>query len=128
MKRFKYSEFDCKCGKCDVTGEQMNPSTLDKIDAAAVYDQEQNGYMPWVVNSGMRCFEHNASDDVQSTDTSSHCEGRGYAVDIKVRSGGQRHRVVLAMMHAGFNRIGVANGFVHGDDDPTKPPCVLWKY
>jgi hypothetical protein len=53
---------------------------------------------------------------------------KGMAVDIKVNSIKQRDIVVAAAKKAGFKRIGIANSFVHLDNDLTKPLYVAWGY
>jgi hypothetical protein len=40
----------------------------------------------------------------------------------------ERFLIVSACIVAGFTRIGVGSGFIHVDDDPGKPPKVLWLY
>ena len=124
MDRFDYKEFDCKCGNCTAKGYGMQKTTLAMIDAAAVHDQKQHGYMPWVVRSGMRCWPHNKVEG--GSDTSSHPEG--YAVDIATNGSRQRSRVVTAMLAAGFTRIGIGKSFVHADNDINKATNVMWRY
>jgi hypothetical protein len=36
--------------------------------------------------------------------------------------------IVGSLLEAGFNRIGIADTFIHVDNDPTKPEEVMWKY
>jgi hypothetical protein len=52
----------------------------------------------------------------------------GFAADIIVRSSRERAFIVGSLLDAGINRLGIANGFVHADNDPTKPADLIWVY
>ena len=65
MKHFELSEFDCPCGKCTAS---MDGEFLDALDEA----RELAG-VPFSINSGYRCIEHNKS--VGGSKTSSHMLG-----------------------------------------------------
>jgi uncharacterized protein YcbK (DUF882 family) len=80
--------------------------------------------VPFVVNSGSRCPEHNKKEGGEPT--SSHVNG--LAVDIRVNGSGARYKILHAMMAVGLNRLGVAKGFIHCDIDNSKSPNVLWTY
>jgi zinc D-Ala-D-Ala carboxypeptidase len=80
--------------------------------------------IPFVINSGIRSPERNAQ--VGGSPNSAHLTG--HAVDIRVRSGSERLKVVMSCLEAGFQRIGVGNGFVHVDTDQRKPQGVMWVY
>ncbi|HEY7805266.1 MAG TPA: D-Ala-D-Ala carboxypeptidase family metallohydrolase [Orrella sp.] len=116
MRHFKPSEFACKCG-CGKA--EMNEDTLFKLDFA-----RHLADIPFVVTSGYRCEAHNRR--VGGKSNSAHT--RGYAVDIRVNNSAARYAILDALMRAGFNRIGIANTFIHADDDPNLPPNVMWNY
>lgn len=116
MKYFKIEEFKCKCG-CERA--EMMPSTLDKLDKA----REIAG-IPFKVNSGYRCEAHNKA--VGGKSEGAHTSG--YAIDIEASVSPSRYLILKSLLEAGFNRIGIANGFIHADDDPSKPPKVIWTY
>jgi uncharacterized protein YcbK (DUF882 family) len=80
--------------------------------------------VPFVITSGIRSFDHNAA--VGGSPTSSHLTG--HAVDLRVRSGGERHAILHGVMEAGFDRIGIGGTFIHVDNDKTKPANVVWVY
>jgi len=121
MKYFKIEEFACKCG-CGINN--MSKVTLDRIDKARAL-----AGIPFIVNSACRCPKRNkseggADDSAHLTTEEEECE----AVDIKVTGSRERYIVVFALLSAGFNRIGIAKGFVHGDTDLTKDKQVIWTY
>ena len=116
MKYFKLEEFKCKCG-CGRA--EMMPSTLEKLDKA-----RELANVPFKINSGYRCNAHNAA--VGGKSEGAHTTG--YAVDIEASVSPSRHKIVKALLDVGFTRIGVANSFIHADDDPTKPQEVMWVY
>lgn len=115
MKHFKISEFACKC--CGKT--EMQASTLEMIDLAR---DEAN--IPFYINSGYRCEAHNRA--VGGVQDSAHT--KGYAVDIKCSGDASRKLIIAAVKKAGFTRIGIANSFIHVDNDPSKPQNVSWRY
>jgi uncharacterized protein YcbK (DUF882 family) len=116
MKYFKIEEFTCKCG-CGKA--EMMPSTLEKLDKA----RELAG-VPFKINSGYRCDAHNAS--VGGKSEGAHTSG--YAIDIEASVSPSRLKIVKALLDVGFTRVGIANSFIHADDDPTKPQNVMWVY
>lgn len=65
------------------------------------------------------------TSDFRSGDPRAH--GRGTAVDIRVRSGRQRFKIVQALLLVGFKRIGVYDKHIHADiAGDTFPQEVLW--
>lgn len=116
MKYFKIEEFKCKCG-CGKA--EMMPSTLEKLDKA----RELAG-IPFKITSGYRCDKHNAA--VGGKSEGAHTSG--YAIDIEASTSPARLSIIKALITVGFDRIGIANTFIHADDDPCKPPKVMWVY
>lgn len=117
LKYFHLSEFDSP--DVEGSGELMNEETLSMLEIA-----REIADIPFVINSGYRTSEHNLS--VGGKKNSAHT--RGYAFDIKVTNGIERMKVVNSLMQAGFNRIGIARTFIHGDNDPSLPQNVIWTY
>ena len=96
----------------------MDLDFLAKLDKAREY-----AGIPFVINSAYRSPEHPESI---KNPTSSHI--KGLAVDIKAKDSRTRYRVLEALIHVGFNRIGIADSFIHVDDDKEKSGNVVWTY
>ena len=96
----------------------MDLDFLAKLDKAREY-----AGIPFVINSAYRSPEHPESI---KNPTSSHI--KGLAVDIKAKDSRTRYKVLEALIHVGFNRIGIADTFIHVDDDKQKSSNVIWTY
>ena len=72
---------------------------------------------------GYRCEKHNEA--VGST-SKNHTSGR--AVDISARTSYVRMKIVVALIKAGFRRIGVYPTFIHADNmnEEKGSPEVMW--
>ena len=116
-KYFSLSEFDSPdlphSGRAN-----MDSNFLRMLDTA-----RDTAGIPFKITSGYRTEVHNAK--VGGVSNSSHL--RGYAADIAVSGGGERWVIIDSLIKAGFNRIGVAKGFIHVDNDPDKTPAI-WTY
>ena len=123
-KHFSDYEFACPCcGVCKVSEKFL--IKLDKL----------RGLLGRAVTitSGCRCVKHNAdlrARGYHSVDGSAHtitdkqeCE----AADIECASSRSR-RDLLILCHSIFNRVGVAQSFIHVDDDDGKDENVTWVY
>ncbi len=119
MDHFAYYEFDCQCNGCMSKGEGMDSNFLRMIDMA----REVAG-VPFKIDSGLRCESHNKSAGGKST--SSHLTG--HAADIATPDSKTRYAVLQGLHMAGFKRMGVAETFIHCDNDPKKPLSVCWVY
>lgn len=115
MRYFKNEEFNCPC--CNE--HHIDFDTIDKLISARTY-----AGIPFVINSGWRCEKHNA--EVGGKDTSSHLYGK--AIDIKAVGSRNRYLIIYGLIHAGFNRIGIAKTFIHADTDHNKDDKVVWLY
>lgn len=114
MRHFDLEEFRCKCGKCGTP--HMDAVFLAELDNAREFAE-----VPFPINSGYRCPEHNAS--VGST-SRNHTSGK--AADIGCTDGPTRIRIVMGLIRAGFRRIGIGKTFIHADsmDDVAS----IWIY
>lgn len=118
---FKRSEFACNCGCGE---DNISERFLSRLDFA----REAAG-IPFSINSGARCAIHNKK--VGGSPTSSHLASAtkiSHAADISARDGQARFKIVKALQDAGFTRIGIADTFIHVDDDPAKVENVIWTY
>ena len=53
---------------------------------------------------------------------------KGLAADIACGGSRERMEIVTALLHVGFDRIGIGDGFIHVDADVEKDEAVLWTY
>jgi len=121
LKYFKKSEFECKCGCGE---DNISERFANRLDFA----REAAG-VAFVINSGVRCEIHNKN--VGGVPGSSHVASPtklGHAADISAKTSREKHAIVASLLGAGFTRLGIAENFVHVDDDPNKPPHVIWTY
>ena len=98
--------------------ENMNADFLNKLDEA-----REIANIPFIINSAYRSPEHPLSIKNPS---SSHI--KGLAVDIKATDSRTRFIILNALINAGFNRIGIADTFIHVDLDLDKSSKVIWTY
>lgn len=112
---FASKEFACKC--CGA--EDMDHLFMDTLINARIIAN-----VPFVINSGFRCKEHNR--EVGGVDDSAHV--KGMAADIKAITSRQRSLILSSLIDVGFTRFGIDPTFIHVDSDMTKPPCVIWLY
>ena len=117
MKNFTHAEFDSP--DSTDSGSNMDDSFLRMLDSA----REVAG-TPFRINSGFRTPKHN--EKVGGSENSSHL--RGFAADIHVTSNSTRYIILEALLNVGFNRIGVADTFIHVDADPIKTKNIIWTY
>ena len=98
--------------------ENMQPHFLAKLDEA----RECAG-IPFVINSAYRSPTHPLSI---KNPTSSHI--KGLAVDIRCNTSRNRFIILDSLIAVGFNRIGIADSFIHVDLDLSKSDNVTWTY
>ena len=96
----------------------MDVDFLTKLDEAREY-----AGIPFIINSAYRSPTHPESI---KRPTSSHI--KGLAVDISATSSRQRGLILDALRAVGFDRIGIANTFIHVDMDYDKDQDVTWLY
>lgn len=112
---FSKDEFKCPC---------CGRSEMDLGVIAVLQRARTEAGIPFYINSGFRCVKHNKA--VGGKSNSAHLLGR--AVDIQATNSLKRYLIVLALLEAGFERIGVSKTFVHVDDSPEKSQGVMWLY
>ncbi len=122
MRYFNYTEFDSpdELG----SGKQMSEEILEMLDLArAKFDK------PIKITSGFRTEAYNKdlkARGYKASSKSSHL--KGLAVDIHCNNSKDRFELVDILLDVGFNRIGIANTFIHADIDEDKPSHVIWTY
>lgn len=115
MNYFIEKEFVCPCcGESD-----MRVGVMYALDLARGY-----AGVPFQITSGYRCEKHNKA--IGGSPTSSHLNGT--AVDVACTDSHRRWCIVDGLIGAGFNRIGIADTFVHADMDRHKTSNVIWTY
>jgi uncharacterized protein YcbK (DUF882 family) len=124
LRYFQLDEFDSP----DVfgSGKEMDVCFVQLLD-----DARHIAGVPFRISKGggYRTEEYNAElvkRNPKASRNSSHC--RGLAADILTPDSRTRHMVLMSLFKVGFNRIGVANNFIHVDDDESKAPDVCWVY
>ncbi len=122
MRYFNYTEFDSpdELG----SGKQMSEKILDMLDLA-----REKFDKPIKITSGFRTEAYNKdlkARGYKASSKSSHL--KGLAVDIHCNNSKDRFELVDILLDVGFNRIGIANTFIHADIDEDKPSHVIWTY
>ncbi len=122
MRYFNYTEFDSpdELG----SGRQMSEKILDMLDLA-----REKFDKPIKITSGFRTEAYNIdlkARGYKASSKSSHL--KGLAVDIHCNNSKDRFELVDILLDVGFNRIGIANTFIHADIDEDKPSHVIWTY
>ena len=113
--KFTVDELSCKC--CNTLVVQ--PVFIQMLNRA-----RDIANIPFRISSGYRCEKHNEKEGGKKN--SAHT--KGWAVDIKTRGSRERYIILTSLIEAGFNRMGIADTFIHVDYDPDLPKEVIWTY
>jgi uncharacterized protein YcbK (DUF882 family) len=122
FKNFSYDEFDSPMQ--EGSGQLMSNELIKMLDAA----RDLAG-VPFKITSGYRVeadIERLRKAGYKVSKNSSHL--KGLAADIACTNSSDRFNMLDALLKVGFNRIGIANTFIHVDIDPDKPPFAIWTY
>lgn len=133
-RHFSFDEFDSPKGSQD-TGETyikngrvyLKNSGRAKMDLPfliALGRARDIAGFPFQITSGYRSPSYNAT---LSGSVTGSAHTLGYAADIAV-SNDNKLKLAIALVKAGFTRIGWMNGALHVDNDPDKPQNVVWGY
>lgn len=118
----KYHNFSPSEFRCKHTGlDGMQKEFMDKLQHA----RRLAGF-GFIINSGYRHPTHPV-EAVKGHSRGEHT--RGLCADIRVSDSHQRFKLIQAAIGVGFNRIGIAEGFVHvGLGGDGLSPEVAWLY
>ena len=122
FKYFSYDEFDSPLQ--EGSGQLMSDEFLIMLDKA-----RDIAGIPFKITSGFRIdkdIERLLKAGYKVSKNSSHL--KGVAADIATPSSAHRYKILDALLEAGFNRIGIAETFIHVDDDLDKPANLIWTY
>ena len=122
FKNFTYDEFDSPLQ--EGSGQLMSNEFLSKLDHA----RDLAG-VPFKITSGYRVeadIERLRKAGYKVSPNSSHL--KGVAADIACTNPADRFNIIDALLSVGFSRIGIADTFIHVDDDPDKHPFAIWTY
>ena len=147
---FTYDEMDSPQGAGDIAagvdtyyrkGKQyINDSgknnfkedTLKMLDEARnIIEQEWNknnltDKIYFVINSGYRTPSRNS--EVGGVTNSAHVNGMAVDIAWSKYNSTQKEVIKDSLERVGFKRFGIANSFIHVDNDPTKPTPAQWTY
>ena len=116
LKYFEKDEFKCAGEDCF---DKMCMETLEMLDNARDLAE-----IPFHITSSWRSEHHN--QQVGGSNNSAHL--RGTAVDLACANSGDRMAIIDALMEVGFTRIGIAQTFIHADNDKELVNNVIWLY
>lgn len=106
--------------KCPCCGEGGAKAPL----LALLYRMEKDLGRSLSVNSGYRCWRHNA--EVGGSTTSEHL--LGLAADLDCKNSAERFFLLGAAIRCGALRIGIGSNFLHVGVSPDHPQRVAWTY
>ena len=121
FRNFSYDEFDSPLQ--EGSGQLMSNELITMLD-----DARDLAGVTFKITSGFR-----VESDIQRlkkagykvSAKSSHL--KGLAADIACDNS-TRFKILDSLLKVGFNRIGIANSFIHVDIDPDKTPFTIWTY
>lgn len=122
FKNFSYDEFDSPLQ--EGSGQLMSDELISMLDHA----RDLAG-VPFKITSGYRIeadIDRLKKQGYKVSRNSSHL--KGLAADIACMGSTDRYNMLDALLKVGFNRIGIADTFIHVDIDPDKPTFMIWTY
>lgn len=114
-KNFSRYEFACKC---DCGADNISIDLVERLQSVRDIIGK-----PLHITSGVRCNKHNA--EVGGAWESEHTTGE--AVDIRCEGSPLRYDLLCVLVEK-FNRVGIADNFIHVGISKTKDQDVIWVY
>lgn len=114
---FSDKEFKACSPSCSIN--DMDKEFMDKLDIL-----REKADIPLVITSAYRSKEW----DLSKGRSGNGAHTKGVAVDIRCNNSHNRFLILKAALEIGFKRIGIANTFIHVDDDSSLPQEVIWGY
>jgi zinc D-Ala-D-Ala carboxypeptidase len=121
FRNFSYDEFDSPLQ--EGSGQLVSDELISLLDHA----RDLAG-VPFKITSGYRVeadIYRLKKAGYKVSANSSHL--KGLAADIACDNS-TRFKILDSLLKVGFNRIGIANSFIHVDIDPDKTPFTIWTY
>jgi zinc D-Ala-D-Ala carboxypeptidase len=121
FRNFSYDEFDSPLQ--EGSGQLMSDELITMLD-----DARDLAGVSFKITSGYRVeadIQRLKKAGYKVSAKSSHL--KGLAADIACDNS-TRFKILDSLLKVGFNRIGIANSFIHVDIDPDKPPFTIWTY
>ena len=120
-RNFVLSEFNCPCGNCQTTVEDISMNLIYKLQQL-----RDKFKLPIKIASGYRCREHNLA--IGGAPKSQHMQGKAVDIDTKHLSAHDKHRLIQFIFSLGaFGGVGIGAGKIHIDVRTTDKP-VFWFY
>ena len=117
MRYFSLDEFDSP--DLPGSGELMDPFFLKLLDKARGFAKTS-----FYITSGYRTKKQNK----KAGGVSDSAHRYGLACDIACSNSEQRFKILEALLHVGFVRIGIHQSFIHVDLSSSKAQFVCWMY
>lgn len=118
-KYFSEREFQRLTPPCSL--QDMDQTTMDMADAA----REKCGF-PFVITSAYRSSEWDKAR--KRSGNGAHTKGKALDFKCPKDDSVKRFNMVVALLDAGFKRIGIGENYIHADNDDTKAQNVIWTY
>ena len=135
-KDFSPEEFECNCGcgLCKVSEIMVSTLQVARNISREITKKEfgHDRGVSFRIERGCSCANHNSTIKGNSP-TSSHIADEDKdiectAIDLKCRNSQERYIILMSLLLAGFNRIGLyAHNGIHADVDESKVQGSVWK-
>lgn len=110
----------CTCGHPNCDKRSVNQESLNRVQLV----RDDLGY-PIVISSAGRCPNH--PDEITKSAPGDH--QRGYAVDARYKTIGERTKLMVLAGRHGATRVAYGDNFVHMAWTPTDDKSVpTWSY